>query len=149
MPVRSAATTGRCPGSTPNSPCTLGAVTSSHETASARPFGVTISRSIFPSAIARLLLVLLREVGGLRLHLVDVAAIEEGLLGVLAVVVELAGDDLLERGDRLLERHVLAREPRELRRDEERLREEVADLARARDRELVVLAELVHAEDRD
>ena len=37
----------------------------------------------------------------------------------------------------------------ELRGDEERLREELLDLAGARDDELVVLAELVHAEDGD
>src|SRR5688572_24346959 len=106
MPGRSAATTGRCPGNTPNSPWTLGAVTSSTVAASARPFGVTISSSIL-SAMIGLLLRLLREVGGLRLHLLDVADEIEGLLRVLLGVVELAGEDLLEARDALLERDVL------------------------------------------
>ena len=55
MPVRSAATIGKWPGSTPNSPCTLGAVTSSTVAARARPFGVTISSSILSATIGQFL----------------------------------------------------------------------------------------------
>src|SRR4051812_17917866 len=143
MPGRSAATIGKWPGRTPNSPCTLGAVTSSTVSASARPFGVTISSSIL-SAI--LLLRLLHEVDGLGLHLLDVADEVEGLLRVLLIIVVLAGEDFLEARDRLLQRDIFARRARELRGDEERLREEALDLARARDDDLVLFGQLVHAE---
>ena len=70
----------------------------------------------------------------------------EGLLGDRVV---LAVHDLLEALDRLRDRHVLAGQPGELLRDEERLRQEPLDLARARDRELVLFRELVDAEDGD
>ena len=62
------------------------------------------------------------------LHLLDVADHVEGLL---REVVEIAGEDLLEARDGLLQRDVLAGAARELRGDEERLREEALDLARA------------------
>ncbi len=61
----------------------------------------------------------------------------------------LAVDDLPEALDRVGDRHVLAGKPGELLRDEEGLREEPLDLARARDRELVLFRQLVDAEDRD
>src|ERR1700744_5920293 len=103
MPVRSAARSGRCPGSTPNSPLTLGAVTSSTATARARPRGVTISSWIWSdmglSASRRSGLT--GELLGLRLGLGDVADHVEGLLGE---VVQLALNDLLEAVDGLLQR---------------------------------------------
>src|ERR1700694_4780947 len=59
---------------------------------------------------------------------------EERALGHLVV---LAVDDLLEAADRLGDRHVGAGRPGELLGDEERLREEALDLARALHRQLV------------
>ena len=70
----------------------------------------------------------------------------ERLLGQLVV---LAVEDLGEAADRVLELHVLARRAGELLGHEERLREEALDLARARDDELVLVRELVDAEDGD
>src|SRR5947207_2650089 len=101
MPLRSATSIGKWPGNTPNSPSTLGAVTSSTSAASTRPRGVTTSRSILlvPSAMTRRSLGL-RELRGLRLHLLDVADEIEGLLGVLGVLVVLPVEDLLEALDR-------------------------------------------------
>ena len=61
----------------------------------------------------------------------------------------LAVDDLLEAADGLGDRHVLARAPGERLGDEERLRQEALDLARPADRQLVLVGELVDAEDRD
>src|SRR5438105_1207451 len=79
-------------------------------------------------------------------HHVDAADEIERLL---RNVVEVAGEDLLEAPDRLLDRNELALDAGELLGDEERLGEELLDLARARDRELVLFRELVDAEDRD
>ena len=70
----------------------------------------------------------------------------EGLLGQLVV---LAVEDLGEAADRVLELHELARRAGELRGREERLRQEALDLACALDDELVLVGELVDAEDRD
>ena len=61
----------------------------------------------------------------------------------------LAVDDRAERADRVLELHVLAGRPGELLGDEVRLREEALDASRAGDDDLVLVRELVHAEDRD
>src|SRR3954471_798332 len=119
MPVRSAARSGRWPGSTPNSPATLGAVTSVTWSRSATPVGVTISRRIVSVATSILSGGLL---GGARLHLVDAADHVEVLL---RDVIELALDDLLEAGDGVLEAHQLAGEAGELGGHEERLREEL------------------------
>src|ERR1700709_658537 len=79
-------------------------------------------------------------------HVVDRALEQEGRLRQVVVV---AGEDLLERADRLGDRHVGARRARELLGHVERLREEALDLARALDRHLVVVRQLVDAEDRD
>src|SRR5690606_26735511 len=64
-------------------------------------------------------------------------------------VVVVAADDALEAADGLLERDVLARRAGEHLGDVERLREEALDLARAGHGQLVVLRQLVHAQDRD
>src|SRR4051812_3806740 len=66
---------------------------------------------------------------------VDAALHEERLLGIL---VELAGHQPLERGDRLLELHVLALDTGELLSDREGLRHEPLDSARATDDQLVL-----------
>src|SRR5215217_9371768 len=70
----------------------------------------------------------------------------EGLLGQIVV---LALDDLAEAPDRVLELDVAAFLAGELLGDEVRLREEALDAARPRDRELVLVGELVDAEDGD
>src|SRR3954453_8417938 len=77
---------------------------------------------------------------------VDAALEEEGRL---RHVVVLALGDLLEATDRLGDRDVLARGAGELLGDVERLREEALDAAGAADDELVLVAQLVDAEDRD
>ena len=61
----------------------------------------------------------------------------------------LAVEDLAEAAHRLGDRHVLAAAAGELLGDEERLREEALDLAGAGDRLLVLVGELVDAEDGD
>src|SRR5436190_281674 len=97
----------------------------------------------------RLLLGLLafaRELPCLRDRLVDRADHVERLLRKLVV---LALDDLLEALDRVLEPHVLAGLAGELLGDEVRLREEALDPARAVDRHLVLVGELVDPENRD
>ena len=78
--------------------------------------------------------------------LVDRALQEERALGQLVV---LAVDDLLEAPDRLGDRHVGARRAGELFGHEERLGEEALDLARPLHGQLVLVGELVDAEDRD
>src|SRR5690242_5026685 len=77
---------------------------------------------------------------------VDTAGHEERLLGQ---VVELARRDTLERGHRLFELHVLARDAGELFGNGERLRHEALNAARASDDLLVVFREFIHAKDRD
>ena len=69
--------------------------------------------------------------------------------GLLRVLVHLAVRDRLESGDGVLERHVLAGRAGEHLGDEERLGEEALDLAGSRHHQLVLVGELVHAEDRD
>src|SRR5207248_1506488 len=138
-PGFTAARIGRWPGSTPNSPEMLGAVNSSTASVSFLPSGVTTSSWIVSAMSALHLLA-----GGLDLF--DVALEVEGLL---RQAVELTVEDLLEAGDGVLEGHELAGEAGELRGDEERLRQEALDASGTPDHQLVVLAELVHAEDRD
>src|SRR4051794_10774493 len=77
-------------------------------------------------------------------HVVDRALQEER--GLRHVVV-LALDDLVERAHRLGDRDVLARGAGELLGDVERLREEALDLAGTLDGDLVLVRELVDAED--
>src|ERR671916_279408 len=83
---------------------------------------------------------------GLLDGLIYVAHEVEGLLGQLVVPTL---DDLLERADRVLQLDELALEAGELLGDEERLREEALDSARPPDDDLVLLGELVDAEDGD
>src|SRR3954452_11126936 len=82
-----------------------------------------------------------------RAHdVVDRALEQEGRLGQ---VVVLAVQDLLEGADRLRDRDVRARRAGELLGDVERLGQEALDLARPLHRDLVLVGELVDAEDRD
>src|SRR4051812_39976513 len=78
--------------------------------------------------------------------LVDAALHEEGRLGE---VVVLAVDDLAEGPHGLLDRDVRARRAGERLGDVERLGQEALDLAGALHRDLVLVGELVDAEDRD
>src|SRR5436309_1805407 len=79
-------------------------------------------------------------------HSVDRTLHEESLLWVL---IELASDKALERGNRLLELHILSFDACELLSDRERLRHETLDATRTTDDELVLLRQFVHAENRD
>src|SRR5262249_44789850 len=63
--------------------------------------------------------------------------------------VVLAVEDFLEPANRLADGYVLTGVARKLLGDEERLGQEALDLARARHGELVLVGELVDAEDRD
>src|SRR5687767_11600388 len=83
---------------------------------------------------------------GVRDDIVDPAGHEERLLRKR---VEFARDDALERRDRVLELHVLARDAGELLGHCERLRHEALQTPRAADDELVFFRQLVHAENRD
>src|SRR3712207_905497 len=83
---------------------------------------------------------------GLLDGLIYVADEVEGLLGQLIVPTL---DDLLERADRVLQLDKLALEAGELLGDEERLREEALQPARPAHDDLVLLGELVDAEDGD
>src|SRR6185436_19728388 len=71
---------------------------------------------------------------------------EEGLLGQMVV---LALDDLFKAAHGISNRHVLARFTRELLADEEGLRHELLNAARARDCELVLFRQLVDTKNRD
>src|SRR3954463_16089726 len=83
---------------------------------------------------------------GVALQVLEPTAHEERLLGE---VVVLALADLLERLDGLLERDRRAGHAGELLRRVGVLRQEALDPARAVDAELVLLGQLVHAEDGD
>src|SRR5918995_2224515 len=169
-PALSVATSGACRARIPISPAAPGTISISTSPSNAGPSGVTSERSnvrrscataylgwnrlFFPS-LFRLLRRLLGRLLGFGLAaqlarlldcLLDRPDHVERLLGQLVV---LAVEDLLEAFDRVLELHILAGCPRELLRDEVRLREEALDLARALDDELVLVGELVHAEDGD
>src|SRR5918998_5147508 len=102
-----------------------------------RPLGLRLGGGLF---------LLTADRTGLLNGLVDVAHKVECLFGK---VVVLALDDLLERPDRLVEVHELPFETCELLGDEERLGEETLQPARPADDDLVLLGELVYAEDGD
>src|SRR6185369_1016615 len=112
---------GTWPGSTPNSPRSPGAVTSSTSVSTSEPRGVVTEsrmRCARAGGLGRFLLHLL----GLRPHVVDAALHVERLLGH---VVALAVDDLLEAAHGVLDLDVLAGRAGERLGDEERLRQEL------------------------
>src|SRR5918995_4442100 len=158
-PAPSVATSGACRARTPISPSAPGTISISAAPSYAAPSGVTIETSNLRRSSAKLggragglaLACLPTCLGGIlaaRLHdgLVDRADHVERLLRQLVV---LAVDDLLEALDRVLDTHVDARLAGERLRDVHRLREEPLDLPGTLHDELVLVRELVHAEDRD
>src|SRR5437588_11240958 len=112
--------------------------------------GVSHPLLIHPSSLILRPFLLFSRLGGhafsLLARLFDCADHVEGLLGQ---VVVLAVNDLLEAAYGVGDLDELAFEARELLRDEEGLREEALNLARARDYKLVLLGQLVEAEDSD
>src|SRR5207344_525459 len=146
-PDFSVATSGACRASTPISPAAPGTTIISASPSNAAPSGVTSATSNlgWDSATAPL-----RSdgFGGPCLldRVFDRANHVEGRLGEFVV---LAVDDRAEARDRVLELHVLAGRARELLGHEVRLRQEPLDPARPGDDDLVLVRELVHAEDRD
>src|SRR6188474_206523 len=144
-PGLSAVSIGTCPGRSSNSPSSPGACTLSASVWATTPRGVTrFTPRMVGSAISTSSP--LRQLGGLGPHVVDRAGHLERLLGQ---VVALALEDLLERAHRVLARAEDALHAGERGGDVERLAHELLDLAGARHGLLVVLRQLVHAEDRD
>src|SRR3954465_1274851 len=125
--------------STPIEPTDVRVETISTSSLNTSPSGVRTSTRNLVRATASAL------VRGLD-DLVDAALHEERRLRQIVV---LALDDLAERAHRVVDRDVRARRAGERLGDVERLREEALDLARALDRHLVLVGELVDAEDRD
>src|SRR5579862_9822203 len=126
----------------PISPWEAGANTTVAGPENSSPSALTISTwMVGASAMARLLQGL-----GLLDRLIDRADHVEGLLGE---GVELTADDALEAADGVLERHDLAVLAGEHLGDVEGLRQEALHLARAVHGLLVLLRQLVHAEDGD
>src|SRR5437868_14207625 len=116
-----------------------------HESAAVRPSAFTSSFRRHPSSFL-LFSRLSRHAFGLLARLLDDADHVEGLFGQ---VVVLAVNDLLEAAYGVGDLDELAFEACELLGDEEGLREEALNLARARDYKLVLLGQLVEAEDGD
>src|SRR3954465_2009472 len=125
--------------STPIEPTDVRVETISTSSLNTSPSGVRTSTRNLVRATASAL------VRGLD-DLVDAALHEERRL---RQIVALALDDLAERAHRVVDRDVHARRAGERLGDVERLRQEALDLARALDGDLVLVGELVDAEDRD
>src|SRR3989338_4480781 len=140
-PSLSCAAKEACPGSTPISPPKAGIVTASTGLSERTVFsGVTIvRRSLFFSMLLFLLPAAFYD-------LFYPAGHPEHLLGQ---VVETAAEDLLETADGLFERHVLAGAAGELFGHRERLRHELLYLAGPVNGLLVLVGQLVDAQDRD
>src|SRR5665648_799616 len=133
----------------PSSPSTPGRTTMATSWEYTSPSGVTTSTCSTRSSATGALsasLVVARELPRLLGGLLDAADHEEGLFGQ---VVALAVDEVLEAAHGVGQRDVLAGDAGELFGDVERLREEALDLARALHDHLVLVGELVHAEDGD
>src|SRR5512147_2731171 len=124
----------------PNSPSPPGATTISTSPEYRRFSCVTISK--WSVAILRLLLHLLADFHGF----IDGADHVERLLWQIVV---LAFQDFAEAAHGLAQRHVATFAAGELRRREERLREEALDLASPAHQQLVVFRELFHAQNGD
>src|SRR5436190_2820849 len=156
-PTPSIETSGAWCGSTPSSPSTPGSWTESTVSEYARRSGVTISswsgmatpssgRAPAGASGGSSESSSCRQFLSIRANVVDRARQEEGLLGQR---VGVALEDLLERGDGVLDRDVRARSPREHLGDRERLAREPLEATRSGDGGLVLLGQLVDAEDRD
>src|SRR5438093_935143 len=156
-PVPSVVRNAAWPGSTPKYPSLPGTTTSSTVSATTRRVGVTTSSlrrsattppraASWRSGRSSQALRHLAQLLGLLRRLADVAHHVERLLGE---VVVLALDDLLEALHGLGQLHVAPLRPGEGLGDEHRLREKPLELARARDDQLVLVGQLLHAEDRD
>src|SRR5690606_38480209 len=128
-------------GRMPTCPSHAGATTAEASPSKTTRSGDT-TRTLSVPAIARS--ALLRQALALGDHALDAPLHVERLLGEM---VELAARDALERLDRVLELHVLALDARERLGHVEGLREEALDAARATDDDLVLLGQLVHAQD--
>src|SRR5512132_2569696 len=126
---------------TPIEPTVVRVETISTSSLKTSPSGVRTSTLNGVRAISRPLAL----VRGLD-HAVDAALHEEGRLGQLVV---LAVEDLAERAYGLVDRDVHARRAGELLGDVEGLAEEALDLACALHDDLVLVGQLVDAEDRD
>src|SRR5690348_14677578 len=119
---------GVCPGRIPRYPSAPGSSTSSTVSRTSILSGVTTSIS---SSFGRAIVVPLLHLRGVGPHILDAAGHVERLL---RHVVVLAFGDFLEAADGVGDGHVLALAARELLGHEERLRQELLDLARARHR---------------
>src|SRR3954449_9731538 len=125
--------------STPIEPTAVRVETISTSSLNTSPSGVrTSTRNLVRATTSAL-------VRGLD-DLVDAALHEERRL---RQVVVLAVDDLAERAHRVVDRDVRSRRAGERLGDVERLRQEALDLARALHRHLVLVGELVDAQDGD
>src|SRR5918999_1591376 len=127
---------GLCWGSTPKSPSAPGTTTMSTSAVASSRSGATswkATLSATPSTTCPALCL-----GGHTLGLVDrFLDRADHVERALGQVVVLAGDDRLEPGDGVLERHEHARRPGEHLGHVERLREKSLQLARAGDHQLV------------
>src|SRR4051794_10193058 len=118
----------------PSSPSIPGTSTMSTSSSYASRSGVTVSRWRVTRSPS--------ELGGVLADVVEGSREEEGLHGQ---VVGLAFEDLLERGHRVLDAHVLSGAAREDLGDRERLAHEALEAARPGNRRLVLLGQLVDA----
>src|SRR4249920_282519 len=128
----------------PSSPAAPGTTSTSASPANATPSGV-MSSTGYPGWSATALRGRLHLLCGLD----DVLDRADQVEGLLRQVVVLAGEHGLEAADRVLELHVLAGRAGERLGHVERLAQEPLDLAGPLDDDLVVVGELVHAEDGD
>src|SRR4051812_29560786 len=141
---------GVWPISTPKKPSLPGTTTMSTCWLSSRRSGDTSSKVILPGGWISIATAspALRRFGGELLALLDrLLDGADHVEGAFRQIVILAGDQALEAFDRVLELDEHAGRAGEDLGDMEGLRQEALDLAGAGDDELVVLAELVHAED--
>src|SRR6185437_1842831 len=142
-------TTGGCPVRIPMSPSRVLAITIRAVPDQISPSGATSATRTVTSPARpplRALRSLLLQLRGLALDVVDVTDHVERLL---RHVVVLALGDRLERGHRVRQRNEDARLAGELLGHEHRVREESLDPPGPPDRHLVLLGQLVDAEDRD
>src|SRR5260370_36225958 len=145
VPGRIVEISGAWPGRTPKLPSVPGTTTISTMSDRIRRSGETSSNRIW-SAIGAGSGRLGGHLAGLLDGFLDRADHVEGALGHVVVI---AGDDALEALDRIGELDEDARRASEHLGDMEGLRQEALDLARARDGQLVLFGQFVHAEDRD